>query len=476
MDYKPVSPELLQQFRLIVGEAYILTDTDDLEPYSHDETEDLQYYPQIVARPQSADEVSALLKLCNENYIPVTPRGAGTGLSGGALPVKRGLVIAMERFNKIVKIDEENLQATVEPGVITEVFMDAVAEKGLLYPVDPASKGSCFIGGNVSHGSGGPRVVKYGTIREYVLNLQVVLPSGDIIWTGANTLKYASGYNLTQLMIGSEGTLGIVTAIVVKLIPQPKYNALMLASFTTNEAACGAVSAIFRAGVIPSTLEFMERKGIEWVIKFDGLVFDLKDGIEAFLLIEVDGNNQDVILENCEQVNTVLENFDCKEVLFADTTAQKEELWRIRRTMPVSVKSNSVYKEEDTVVPRAALPVLIKGIKEIGAKYGFESVCYGHAGDGNLHVNIIKGNMSDIDWNTKLKDGIREIFKLTVDLGGTLSGEHGIGLVQKDYMNIKYTDVHFALWRGIKQVFDPNGILNPGKIFAPSPLKGGIEV
>jgi len=467
MDYQPISTELLQQLKTIVGEVYVLTEVEDLENYSHDETEDLVYYPQVVVKPQSAEEVAALLKLCNANHIPVTPRGAGTGLSGGALPVKQGLIIAMERFNKIISIDEDNLQATVESGVITEVFMNAVAEKGLLYPVDPASKGSCFIGGNVSHGSGGPRVVKYGTIREYVLNLEVVLANGDIIWTGANTLKYASGYNLTQLMIGSEGTLGIVTAIVVKLIPQPKYNALMLASFETNELACGAVSAIFKAGVIPSTLEFMERKGIEWVIKFDGLAFDLKDNIQSFLLIEVDGNNQDVILENCEQINTVLEAFDCKDVLFADTTDQKEALWKIRRTMPVSVKSNSIYKEEDTVVPRAALPQLINGIKEIGSRYGFESVCYGHAGDGNLHVNIIKGNMSDTDWNTKLKDGIREVFELTVSLGGTLSGEHGIGLVQKDYMSIKYTDVHFALWRGIKNVFDPNGILNPGKIFAP---------
>jgi glycolate oxidase len=467
MNYQSISPALLKQFKTIVGDVYVLTESDDLEKYSHDETEDLVYYPQVVAKPQTTGQVSALLKLCNENHIPVTPRGAGTGLSGGALPVNQGLVIAMERFNKIINIDEDNLQATVEPGVITEIFMDAVAEKGLLYPVDPASKGSCFIGGNVSHGSGGPRVVKYGTIREYILNLQIVLANGDVIWTGANTLKYASGYNLTQLMIGSEGTLGIVTAIVVKLIPQPKYNALMLASFETNEAACGAVSAIFKAGVIPSTLEFMERKGIEWVIKFDGLAFDLKDNIQAFLLIEVDGNNQEVILENCEQVNTVLEAFDCKDVLFADTTDQKEALWKIRRTMPVSVKSNSIYKEEDTVVPRAALPQLIKGIKEIGGRYGFESVCYGHAGDGNLHVNIIKGDMSDADWNTKLKGGIGEIFELTVSLGGTLSGEHGIGLVQKDYMSIKYTDVHFALWRGIKNTFDPNGILNPGKIFAP---------
>jgi glycolate oxidase len=465
MSFNKITEDIFTAIKQIVGIDAVITGHTGLEKYSHDETEDLHFYPEVVAKPKSPEEVSALMKLCSENLIPVTPRGAGTGLSGGALPVMGGLLIAMERFNKVLQIDEQNLQATVEPGVITEEFMNQVAAKGLLYPVDPASKGSCFIGGNVSHGSGGPRVVKYGTIREYVLNLEVVLPSGEIIWTGANTLKYASGYNLTQLMIGSEGTLGIITKIVVKLIPRPTLDALLLASFSSNETACAAVSAIFKAGIVPSALEFMERRGVEWVIEKDGLVFDLKDGIEAFLLIEVDGTNQEVIFTDCEKINQVLEEFDCKEVLFADTSAQKEELWRLRRTMAVSVKSNSVYKEEDTVVPRASLPELIKGIKQTGLKYGFESVCYGHAGDGNLHVNIIKGEMSDDDWNNRLKDGIREIFELTVSLGGTLSGEHGIGLVQKDFMPIKYGEVHFALWRGIKNVFDKNGILNPGKIF-----------
>ncbi|HEY8784225.1 MAG TPA: FAD-linked oxidase C-terminal domain-containing protein [Mucilaginibacter sp.] len=465
MPYNKITDDILAAIKLIVGEDAVITNHNDLEKYSHDETEDLRYYPEVVVKPKSPHEVSALMQLCNAHLIPVTPRGGGTGLSGGALPVNGGLLIAMERFNKVLAIDEQNLQATVEPGVVTEEFMDQVAAKGLLYPVDPASKGSCFIGGNVSHGSGGPRVVKYGTIREYILNLEVVLPSGEIVWTGANTLKYASGYNLTQLMIGSEGTLGIITKIVVKLIPRPTLDALMLASFSSNGAACAAVSAIFRAGIVPSALEFMERRGVEWVIEHDGIAFDLKDGIEAFLLIEVDGTNQDVIFADCEKINQVLESFDCKEVLFADTSAQKEELWRMRRTMAVSVKSNSIYKEEDTVVPRASLPQLIKGIKETGLKYGFESVCYGHAGDGNLHVNIIKGKMSDEDWNNRLKDGIKEIFELTVSLGGTLSGEHGIGLVQKGFMPIKYTDTHFELWRGIKKVFDKNGILNPGKIF-----------
>jgi len=465
MSFNTINEAILNQIREIAGDNAVFTDPEDLENYSHDETEDLRFYPQAVVKPQTTEQVSKLMKLASQYNLPVTPRGGGTGLSGGALPVKGGLLLAMEKFSKILEIDERNLQATVEPGVITEVFMDAAAEKGLLYPVDPASKGSCFIGGNVSHGSGGPRVVKYGTIREYILNLEVVLPNGEIIWTGANTLKYASGYNLTQLMIGSEGTLGIITKIVVKLVPKPTHDLLLLASFQTDEDACSAVSAIFRAGVIPSAVEFMERKGVEWVMEHDAISFDLKPEVSSFLLIEVDGNNPDVLFSDCEKVNEVLEQYHCSEVLFADTSAQKEELWRMRRTMAVSVKSNSVYKEEDTVVPRAALPQLMKGIKAIGAKFGFESVCYGHAGDGNLHVNIIKANMSDNDWNHQLKNGIREIFELTISLGGTISGEHGIGLVQKDYMPLKFSEIHLNLMRGIKQVFDPNGILNPGKIF-----------
>lgn len=465
MEFTKITVDLLNLMKAAVGADCVFTDEETLSIYCHDETEDLKYYPEVVVKPRDTESVSALLKICNQYLVPVTPRGGGTGLSGAALPVFGGVLLSMERFKKIIDIDTENLQAIVEPGVITQEFMDAVAEKGLLYPIDPSSKGSCFIGGNVAHGSGGPRVVKYGTIREYILNLEVVLPNGEIIWTGANTLKYASGYNLTQLMIGSEGTLAVVTKIVTKLIPRSENNVLMLASFAENEQACAAVSAIFRAEVIPSALEFMERKGVEWVIEFDQIKFDLKDGINAFLLIEFDGNDMDSIFKDCEKVNAVLEQFGCTDVLFADTAQQKEELWRMRRIMPESVKSNSVYKEEDTVVPRAALPKLINGIKEIGSRYGFESVCYGHAGDGNLHVNIIKAGMSDEDWHSKLKDGIVEIFELTSALGGTISGEHGIGLVQKDFMSIKYSEIHLNLMRGIKQVFDPAGILNPGKIF-----------
>lgn len=465
MTYTKLTADHIAKMGQLIGAHAIFTDSESLEKYGHDETEDLQYAPEVVVKPENTAQVSALLKYCNAQKIPVTPRGGGTGLSGGALPIFGGVTLSMEKFKSIIEIDTENLQATVEPGVITEDFMNAVAEKGLLYPVDPSSKGSCFIGGNVAHCSGGPRVVKYGTIREYILNLEIVLANGDIIWTGANTLKYASGYNLTQLMIGSEGTLAVVTKIVTKLISRTTHDILMLGSFLKNEDACAAVSAIFRSGVTPSALEFMERKGVEWVIHFDDIKFDLKPGIEAFLMIEVDGDDMDDIFRKSEKINAVLEQFHCTDVLFADSAQQKEDLWRMRRVMAESVKSNSVYKEEDTVVPRAALPQLINGIKKIGSAYGFESVCYGHAGDGNLHINIIKANMSDDDWNNNLKNGITEIFELTVKLGGTISGEHGIGLVQRDYMPIKYSEVNLNLMRAIKLVFDPNSILNPGKIF-----------
>lgn len=465
MAYQSITPEILSQIMAVLPVGGLLISREELERYTHDETEDLKFYPEVVALPETTAQVSALMKLCYAYRIAVTPRGAGTGLSGGSLAVHGGLMVSLERMNRILAIDERNLQARVEAGVITEILMDAAAAKGLWYPVDPASKGSCLIGGNIAHGSGGPRVVKYGTIKEYVLNLQVVLPSGEIIWTGADTLKYASGYNLTQLFVGSEGTLGIVTQAVLKLIPKPTADALLFVSFTSNEAACEAVSALFQAGHTPSAVEFMERKGVEWVLAHDKVVFDLLPEAHAFLLIEIDGDDADKLIPQCEDINALLESMGSLDVLLANTANQKEVLWNIRRRMGVSVKSNSVYKEEDTVVPRAELPKLIAGVKSIGEKYGFESVCYGHAGDGNLHINIIKAGISDDDWQHKLKDGIRDIFELTVALGGTISGEHGIGLVQREYMPIKYSNVHLELMRGIKQVFDPKGIMNPGKIF-----------
>lgn len=454
----------LQSISTLIGAHNVFTDDAALKHYSHDETEDLSFLPEIVVKPENAEQISKVLTYCNAHGIPVTPRAGGTGLCGGALPIQGGVVLSVEKLNKILDVDLQNLQATVETGVITQVLMDEVAQYDLYYPVDPSSKGSCMLGGNIAHGSGGPRVIKYGTIREYILNLEVVLPTGEIIWTGANTLKYASGYNLTQLMIGSEGTLGIITKAVVKLIPAPKADLLLMVSFPSAEQACAAVSAIFRAGITPSALEFMERDAVVWVLSHEDINFDIDAAAAAYLLIEVDGADAESLFKDCEQITEVLYKYECGDVLFADTAAQKEQFWRIRRNIAHSVKAHSVYKEEDTVVPRAALPSLLRGLKALGRIYGFQSICYGHAGDGNLHINIVKGDMDDAKWNNELPKAIRELFQLTVHLGGTISGEHGIGWVQKSYMDIKYTPIHLELMRSIKRVFDPQGILNPGKI------------
>ena len=465
MEYKKINIDDLLYLRDIVGDNYVFTEEEKLFSYSHDETEDLSFPPEVVVQPSNVNQVAEIIKYCNEKSISITPCGARTGLSGGSLPVFGGIALSIERLNSIVEIDERNLQATVEPGVINQVFREAVEKKGLFYPPDPASKGSCFLGGNIAENAGGPKALKYGVTKDYVLNLEVVLPTGDIIWTGANVLKNSTGYNLTQLMIGSEGTLGIITKIIFKLIPLPSRDLTMLVPFNSAEKACQSVSAVFNYGIIPSALEFIERDAIDWTLKYSNYKIDIQKDVQAHLLIEVDGDNLDLLYSDCEKIADIMQKYECGEILLADNERQKEQLWQIRRGISEAVKANSIYKEEDTVVPRAELPKLLNGVKKIGNKYGFKSVCYGHAGDGNLHVNIIKANMSDIDWNTKLKLGIREIFELTKNLGGTISGEHGIGFVQKEYMDIVLSKKNIELQKGIKKIFDPNNILNPGKIF-----------
>lgn len=471
MAFAEVSTDVLTEFEAIVGKDNFIIDPEKRYHYSHDETEDYSFLPDVVLKPGSPEEISLIMKLCNEHRLPVTPRGGGTGLSGGSLPIQKGVVISMERFNKILDIDELNLQATVEPGVITQVFQNAVKEKRLFYPPDPASRGTCFIGGNVSENSGGPKAVKYGVTRDYVLNLEVVLPTGDIIWTGANVLKNSTGYNLTQLMCGSEGTLGIITKIVFKLRGLPTKDVLLLIPFITSEEACQAIAEIFKAGITPSGMEFLERDGALKTVAYCEKVLGTKistpfpENMNAYLLCELDGNDDEVLMREAEKVMTVVEKFNIGEVLFADTAAQKEELWRIRENVNPAVNSLCVTRAEDVVVPRANLPTLISGIKEIGKKYGFNAVCFGHLGDGNLHINVLKEDIDEVSWNTTVVDGIGEIFKLTVSLGGTLSGEHGIGIAKKPYMPIAMREANLTLMRGIKKVFDPNGILNPGKIF-----------
>lgn len=461
-----LTKEITDQFRHIVGAEFLLVDEESLARYGRDETEHLLYPPEVVLRPRTAEEISQVMAICNQHRIPVTPRGAGTGLSGGALPHLGGVLISTDRMNSILNIDERNLQVITEPGVITEVLQMAVKEKGLFYPPDPSSRGSCFIGGNISANSGGPKAVKYGVVKDYVLNLQVVLPAGEIIWTGANVLKNSTGYNLTQLIVGSEGTLGIVTKIVLKLLPLPKYDLLMLVPFRSLEQAGEAVSAIFRAGFTPSALELVEIDALRIVSRFvSNAVVPITDDTAAHLIIEVDGNHPDILMNEMEAISNLLTLYEAGDVYFADDAQQKTELWRMRRVVAEAVKLEGYTVEEDTVVPRAELPALIRGVKELGKQYNFHAVCYGHAGDGNLHIRIKKEGVTNSLDDAELVTGIRALFALVYKLGGTISGEHGVGLVQKGYMDIVFGEASLQLMRGIKKTFDPNNILNAGKIF-----------
>ncbi|MFA9205430.1 MAG: FAD-binding oxidoreductase [Burkholderiaceae bacterium] len=461
-----ITLSLLEEIKSIVGATYFFTDEESFAKYGSDETEKLHYAPQVVVKPRTAEEISKLLILCNQHLIPVTPRGAGTGLTGGALPHLGGLLISMERFNSILEIDERNLQVTTEPGVITEVLQNTVKEKGLFYPPDPASKGSCFIGGNISENSGGPKAVKYGVVKDYVLNLEIVLPTGEIIWTGSNVLKNATGYNLTQLIVGSEGTLGIVTKIVLRLIPHPKFDLLMLAPFNSVEKASEAVSAIFRAGITPSAMELMEIESIKLASKLcESTAIPITEGLEAHLIIEVDGNDLDVLMKDMEAIAGVLANYEVGELYFADDAQQKNELWKIRRKASEASVAAGYTIEEDTVVPRAELPKLIKGVRALALENGFKVVSYGHAGDGNLHIRINHPKYKKSYENEEIQSILTKIFELIKSLGGTISGEHGIGIIQKSFMPIMFDNVTMELMKGIKRLFDPNNILNAGKIF-----------
>lgn len=471
MNYNKITKEILDKLTAICGSEYVLVNKNDREKYDHDETEDHHFLPEVVLIPGDANEIASILKLCNEHLIPVTPRGGGTGLSGAALPIYGGVIISMERFNKIITIDSLNLQVTVEPGVITEVLQNAVKEIGLFYPPDPSSRGSCFIGGNLAHNSGGPKAVKYGVTRDYVLNLELVTAEGEITWTSANVLKNSTGYNLTQLLCGSEGTLGIITKIVLKLRPYPPNDVLMLAAFPNLETACRAISAIYLAGVVPSGMELIDRLSADLTHQYleeltgTRVQIPLHESIGAYLLIELDGNNMDVLYNDASIISETLTPFIIDDLLFAENSEHKESLWKLRRQISPAVNSFTLTKAEDVVVPRGKLPELVNAIHEIGKNYGYRTVCFGHAGDGNLHLNILKENLPDSYWNKEVNESIGLIFSKVVELGGTLSGEHGIGIAKKPYLNLAISSVQLELMKGIKKVFDPNNIMNPGKIF-----------
>jgi glycolate oxidase len=462
--FSRVTGDDLTALRAIAGDAHVLTDDESRGAYGHDETEDLAFAPEVVVRPADAEQIAGILRLASRRRLPVTPRGGGTGLSGGALPVFGGIILSLERLNRIIAIDTRNQQAEVEPGVITQKFQEEVEAAGLFYPPDPASRGSCQLGGNLAECAGGPRAVKYGVTKDYVLGIEAVLPSGEIIRPGARVLKNVSGYNLTQLIIGSEGTLAVITKILFRLIPLPRHRQIMLAAFDKLEDAAAAVAGIFQEGITPSALEFMERAAVKAAEERQAKVFP-NGNAGAQLFIEVDGNHEAALAEDVAAIAGVVEKHGAIDVLLADDRQKVADVWALRRGIGEAVKSISAYKEEDTVVPRAELPTLVKGVKEICGRYSVRSICYGHAGDGNVHVNLLKDGMDDAAWAQASDSAIREIFALTIALGGAISGEHGIGWSQKAYLPIALSAEELALMKKIKATFDPDGILNPGKIF-----------
>ena len=465
--FNKTTPEFIDKLTRALGKGAVFTNTEKLEKHARDFTKDLFFLPDVVVTPADTKEVSEVMALCNEHFVPVTVQGARSGLTGSALTAHGGVALSMEKFDKILEIDEKNYQVIVEPGVITEHLQNVLQDRGLFYPPDPAGRGYSHIGGNIATNAGGPRCVKYGVTRDYVLNLEIVLPNGELMWTGANTLKNSTGYNLTQLITGSEGTLAVVTKIVLRLIPYPPFNLLMLALFRKAEEACAVVADIFKSGVIPSAVEFMDKVTIDYASRYVGSSpFPDSSDYEAMLLIEVDGNNMEMLQQDCEKIADVLTRFHVGEILFADSEAQKNELWKLRRNAANAVTTLSyAMVTEDTVVPRTKLPELLRGVYKIGEELGLKTSNMGHIGDGNIHFSIISDEPVTEEWQVRSIQGKREIYLLVKSLGGMLSAEHGIGFLQKPFMGLFFNETHLSLLRGIKKVFDPKGILNPGKIF-----------
>jgi glycolate oxidase len=454
----------IDALRNIVGDSNVLLHgAEDFEKYEHDETENLRFSPQVVVMPHSAQQIQEIVRLAEREKIPVVPRGGGTGLSGGALATKGGILLALERMNRILEIDKENYFVVVEPGVITQHLQEAVEAEGLFYPPDPASRGSCTIGGNIAEGAGGPRALKYGVTKDYVYGLKAVLSGGELTTFGGKRLKDVTGYNMPQLFVGSEGTLGVVTEVTLKLVALPRYRRTLLAPFDDLIKAAAAVPAIMRTGVVPCALEFMERDCLQAIQNHLGVPVRFSDRA-AILLIEIDGNFEDVLDAEMELISSILVQSGVEDIFLAGTSAQQKEIWDIRRAAGEAVKSIAPYKEEDTVVPRSNLPQLVEGVHDICSRWGLTVICYGHAGDGNVHCNILKVNVSDQKWENELPRAIEEIFRLTVRLGGTISGEHGIGHVQRRYLSLAMTTAEIEALRRVKRAFDPHNIFNPSKL------------
>ncbi|MGQ9492503.1 MAG: FAD-binding oxidoreductase [Anaerolineae bacterium] len=463
--YNKIDTQVVAELRQIVGEGNVLVKREDLEPYTHDEVVGLRAEPEVVVKATTAQQIAQIFKLAQRKRIPVTPRGAGWGLSGGAVPVCGGIVLSLEKMNRILEIDKENLMVTVEPGVITGDIHRAVEAEGLFYPPDPASLDSCSIGGNIAEGAGGPRAVKYGTTMHYVCGLEAVLPSGDIITCGGKLVKNVTGYNLVQLLIGSEGTLAVVTKIILRLLPLPKEQIDLLVPYDDFQAAADTVSAIIAHRIVPATIEFMERDSILAVEHLLQKEVPYDDA-EAHLLIQLDGNRREQVDADMEIVGELCLEHGARDVLVARDRPTRDRLWEARRKIIEALKHESpINHMEDVVVPRSEIPRLLKGVKEIALEHGVRIISFGHAGDGNVHLNVLKDDLPFERWEKIVPLVAAAIYRLALSLGGTITGEHGIGATRRRYLPLALDEAQIEVQRRIRAAFDPNQILNPNKIF-----------
>jgi glycolate oxidase len=441
-------------------------DEETLERYSRDETGELKAVkPEVVVFPVSTEEVSDVMRFANRHLIPVTPRGAGTGLSGGAVPAFRGIVMSLEKMNRILEFDAANMMITVEPGVITGEIQKLADRHGLVYGGDPCSSESSSIGGNIAENAGGNKVMKYGPTGYHVYGLEVVLPSGEVTRLGGKMIKDVSGLDLIHLIVGSEGTLGIATRITLRLLPKPKYSVALLIPFPDIDTAIAAVPKLMTgSGVVPTSLEFMDASSIKAVCSFLNMEFPYADA-GAHLIVEVEGSSKDSVFDDYVKLGESAIEAGGLEAFVADNRNTREKLWKARKSIAEALASISpVHCMEDVSVPMASIPELIKFSEEIARERGLEMIAFGHAGDGNVHVSFIKGDMPEERWNEALPLALEELYAKTTGLGGCISGEHGIGLKRKKYLASITDRAQLDLIRGIKRAFDPSYILNPGKI------------
>lgn len=468
---RDLTAEEFGEISSIVGESHALKGEEELVPYAHDWTESLVSLPAAAVRPRTTDEVSRLLRFCNERRIPVTPQGGRTGLSGGALPLAGGVALSLDRMDTILEIDRANLVAVVESGVITQRLHEAVEELGLYYPPDPASRGSCTIGGNVAENAGGPHAAKYGVTGKWVMGLEAVLASGEIFETGGKTRKDVAGYDLTALLVGSEGTLAVVTKAWLRLLPRPLSFATMLAPFGTLEEAAACVLSLHERGLVPAACEFIDRPSIEVSSRRRGVSIPFPEA-EARLLVEFDGMGDSEVERDVTLAGEIALECGALDVVLATDEPKRRLLWEVRRGIGEAVRDLGSSAELDLGVPRTALVALVTAIRTISTGAGLRAVTFGHAADGNLHVHLYREGLP-LEDHARFDGAARAIYSETAALGGTVTGEHGVGVTSRDHLSLCRSEPYLSVLRGIKKAMDPQGILNPGKLIPPAhPSRG----